>query len=228
MLDGLTMIPVPMPTPAANGTADEGSKASQGNKKRRRKEGVGEDKMPPNVLATTCKDSKSRLHCRPKLTRLEIITRSLMSMDNHTGTVAEVYKWIQTNIPSYKNSNSAHDLPLLKYIRKNLSSKKIFVQIKTQGSVNTWTLTPKTIADYKQKAMPSTANGSFGSSIVEQEKGSAMTNRGRALGMPEQRYCLKQTHAGVSSKQRRYLDRPWSLWSHAHTCIHTHGRMITA
>ena len=188
MLDGLTMIPVPLPTPAANGAADEGSKAGQGNKKRRRKEGVGEDKMPPNVLATTCKDSKSRLHCRPN-TYSEIITRSLMSMDNHTGTVAEVYKWIQTNIPSYKNSNSAHHLPLLKYIRKTLSSKKIFVQIKVQGSVNTWTLTPKTIADYTQNAMSSTANGSFGNSIVEQEKRSAMANRGRALGMPEQRYC---------------------------------------
>ena len=110
--------------------------------------------MPPNVSATTCKDSKSRLHCRPKLTYSEIITRSLMSMDNHTGTVAEVYTWIETNILFYKHYGVQH---WKNSIRHNLSSKKIFVQIKAQGSANTWTRTPKTIADYKQKAMASTA-----------------------------------------------------------------------
>ena len=156
----------------------------------------------------------------PAANGVEIITRSLMSMDNHTGTVAEVYKWIQSIIPFYKNSNSAHHLPLLKYIRKTLSSKKIFVQIKVQGSVNTWTLTPKTIADYKQKAMSSTANGSFGSSIAEQEKRGAMANRGRALDMPEQRYCLKETMSACLPNKGA-IQTELGLSGHAHTHVYT-------
>lgn len=162
---------------------------------------------------------------KPPFSYATLISQAILSSQNNTLTLAQIYSWISSHYAYYRYAKSGWQ----NSIRHNLSLNKAFVKVPRKsdepGKGMKWTIQEEFIADFQNKSRrPGSSQAPFPSTI------SSSTQRGGGkkakLAAAEAAFVNTVTHAGfpgghVEHGPRTHSESRTPLHIDTHSSLHT-------